>query len=680
MASAVESAYPPRLRVAWSRLPLAVACVLVGIVALQILTGVGGHAFGAFCERWLYEAVSPLTALSCVIGGARRPERLAWWCVGLAILSWGAGDIYYTFALEGGASIPYPSLADAGYLGFYPLAYAGLVLLVRSTSAGFVRTLWLDSLIAGLTVAALGASLVLQVVLHSLGDSFGISAAVVTNLAYPLADTVLIAAVFAVVSLGGWKLTRGWLQLVAGFAVFGLADSTYLFRAAKGTYVFGTLLDLGWLVGMLLLAASAFEPWKRVRAVALERRRVLLVPMLFAFVALTLEGFDHFLRLNSLALTLASLALAVVILRMGLTFDEYLRVLSGVRHDAVTDPLTGLGNRRALLSELERILAPHAPTSPSRLLLLFDLDGFKSYNDRFGHPAGDALLVRLGDRLRAAIADRGAAYRLGGDEFCAIVASDGSDRSQLRRRLGDSLTESGEGFAIGASAGTVFLPDEVDDATIALRLADRRMYQEKTVRRARQGDGHEALLGVLEARDPRLAAHTSLVTELSEAIARELGVAAGELRTLRMTAELHDIGKVAVPDAILDKPDSLTPEEWELVRQHTVAGERIVTRVPGFEEVGEAIRATHERWDGTGYPDGLRGDEIPRAARIVAVADAFEAMTTGDRPYRAQTTIAAATAEIEACAGTQFDPQVVGAFLTVLERKQRRRGVLAAVG
>src|SRR5437667_27738 len=148
-------------------------------------------------------AVPVLAALACVAQGSRRKERLAWWCVGLAILAWGLGDIYYTFVLESRSVIPFPSLADAGYLAFYPPAYVALGLLVRSQVRGFVRSLWLDGLIAALTVAALAASVVFQVVLNSLGGRPGLSTAVATNLAYPLADILLLAIVAGMISLGG---------------------------------------------------------------------------------------------------------------------------------------------------------------------------------------------------------------------------------------------------------------------------------------------------------------------------------------------------------------------------------------------------------------------------------------------------------------------------------------------
>jgi diguanylate cyclase (GGDEF)-like protein len=651
----------PRL----DRILLAATTAMFCVLALQLLAGVGGAWLSNIDDNWTYNLIPIASGATCVAAAWRRPDRAAWICIGLGVAMWGVGDIYYTFALENKATVPYPSLADAGYLAFYPFAYVGVGLLVRNHVVGFVRSLWLDGVIAALTVGALASSIVLRFVLSSLDGAS--RAAVATNLAYPLADALLLAIVVGLAAVNGWRVTRTWLLVAAGFVLFGLSDSVYLVRVATGVYVYGTVLDLGWLAAMVLLAVAAVAKPRQVRRASLEGRRMLAVPVGFAGVSLALEIVDHWVHLNPVAATLTALSLAAVIGRLGLTFSEYLRVLHRTREEAVTDALTGLGNRRALVADL----AGAAESEEPHLLLLFDLNGFKTYNDRYGHPAGDALLARMGLRFREDLAGSGAAYRLGGDEFCAIVRG-GADRlDEVRELTVASLSESGEGFHVEPSVGAVVLPDEARDATEALRLVDRRMYQNKQSGRAPGAEGHDVLLGVIEARDPQLATHTGAVTELALAIGRELHDEHVSLPLLRFVAELHDIGKVAVPDAILDKPGPLTEEEWALVRQHSLVGERIIDRAPGLEPVAEAVRATHERWDGAGYPDGLRAAAIPLAARIVAVADAYEAMTSGDRPYRQPKSHEAAVAEILACSGTQFDPGIVRAFVRVLAAQKR---------
>jgi HD-GYP domain-containing protein (c-di-GMP phosphodiesterase class II) len=251
--------------------------------------------------------------------------------------------------------------------------------------------------------------------------------------------------------------------------------------------------------------------------------------------------------------------------------------------------------------------------------------------------------------------------------------------AELVESTKEALTEEGEGFRITSSVGTVVIPDEAADTTEALKIVDRRMYRDKGGDRAVGAEGRGVLLGVLEARDAVLAEHTSEVVRIARGIAEHLTQPVS-LEAVVTAAQLHDIGKVAIPDSILLKPGPLDETEWDVVRQHTIAGERIVGRVPGLEPVADAVRASHERWDGAGYPDGLAGEEIPLVARIVTVADAYAAMTSADRPYRAPLTPAEAEAEVARCSGTQFDPAVVRALLLALaaERSIAATAVAAA--
>ena len=337
-----------------------------------------------------------------------------------------------------------------------------------------------------------------------------------------------------------------------------------------------------------------------------------------------------------------------------------------LRTEAVTDALTGLGNRRRLSSDLADALDRAALDRPA-LLLLFDLDGFKGYNDTFGHLAGDALLARLGAKLAETTAPHGAAYRLGGDEFCALLSLDGADLDDLIARATGALSERGEEFAITASLGAVLLPHEADSADHALQLADERMYANKRGRPAGPRDqARDVLMRTMQAKQPELDEHADEVGELSRRVAEQLGVEGEALDEIARAAELHDVGKVGIPDAILNKTAGLDPDEWDYMRQHTVLGERILNAAPALRPVARLVRASHERWDGSGYPDRLKGDDIPLGARIVAVCDAYHAMTA-DRPYRRALPRDEACAELRAGAGRQFDPRVVDAFLAVVD-------------
>jgi diguanylate cyclase (GGDEF)-like protein len=340
-----------------------------------------------------------------------------------------------------------------------------------------------------------------------------------------------------------------------------------------------------------------------------------------------------------------------------------------LREEAVTDALTGLGNRRRLAADLAATLESDVERTPA-LLLLFDLDGFKSYNDTFGHLAGDQLLTRLGAKLADAVAAHGTAYRLGGDEFCALLKVDGEDLDELIARAAAALTDTGKQFAIRASFGAVLMPHEADSPDHALQLADERMYAHKRGRTAGPRDqARDVLLSTMHAKQPELNDHSSEVAQLAVLVARQLGLTGEQLDEVARAAELHDVGKVGIPDAILNKPGPLDATEWEFMYQHTILGERILNAAPALRPVARLVRSSHERWDGAGYPDRLAGEDIPLGARIVAVCDAYEAMTA-DRPYRRALSEQAAREQLSANAGTQFDPAVVAAFLIAAEPDQ----------
>ncbi len=332
------------------------------------------------------------------------------------------------------------------------------------------------------------------------------------------------------------------------------------------------------------------------------------------------------------------------------------------------DSLTGLRNRRKLVADLERTLAAADAPGP-HLLAIFDLNGFKNYNDSFGHPAGDALLARLGKRLAEAVGSDGQAYRLGGDEFCVLADGRVAAAGRILDAAVAALTEAGDRFEVSSSFGSVFLPAEARDVDSALRLADERLYAHKHEFKSARREPPEVLRRMLSELEPGLQEHIDAVAELSTRVGARLGLTGDTLDELRLAAGLHDIGKLAIPDAVLQKPGPLSEEEWALVRNHTLVAQRILAGAPTMRSVGEIVRATHERWDGTGYVDALATREIPLAARIIAVCDAYTAMIS-DRPYREALTHAEALAELRRCAFTQFDPEIVQVFCAEIEAQQ----------
>ena len=259
-----------------------------------------------------------------------------------------------------------------------------------------------------------------------------------------------------------------------------------------------------------------------------------------------------------------------------------------------------------------------------------------------------------------------AAYRLGGDEFCVLRSLDPDVDIEAWLAVTEScLAETGEGFDVTTALGAVFLPDEAVTVSAALQIADQRLYAEKRARSALRGRPQEILLQALFEREPELHAHTKEVAEMTVAIAVELGLDTATIERAEQAAFMHDVGKIAIPDALLQKPGPLDDHEWEMIRQHTLIGERILAAAPALALIAPIVRSTHERWDGTGYPDGLSGEATPIEARIVSVCDAYSAMIHG-RPYGPPRSEDDALAEIVHCSGSQFDPSAVTALRAVL--------------
>jgi two-component system cell cycle response regulator len=638
------------------------AALLLAYVA-QLTADVIPDPLGELVTKWSPLVIFPAAAVLCGAHGLRRDgERAAWLLLAFGLLLWGLGIGYFTIFQWDLKVIPTPSPADGFWLAVYPPWYAGVYLLFRARVGAVGWRVGVDGLIGALGMGAVAAAIVFDAVLHNVAGS---TAAVITNLAYPVGDLLLLSLVMGVAVVGGRRIvgTFGWIA--AGMCAFAVADSIYLYQSAVGSYKAGTPLEAGWAVSALLIAVGASRPVSASVRRGQQRVPSIAGPLAFGLAGLGLLIVDHFQPTNLLALALASLCVLAVLARLGVTFRDNVRMLSTSRHEAKTDALTGIGNRRALVNDLEDALA--ASNQPgTTMLILCDLNGFKQYNDDYGHPAGDALLARLGARQAAAVAPGGAAYRMGGDEFCVLSPLELHDGGDLIARSTAALAEWGDGFSIDCSFGAVVLGEDCSTVEQALTVADRRMYEHKrSGRTSASRQATDVLLRALTEHHPDLAEHLDGVAELAVAAARELGLDPVAVEHIRLVAQLHDIGKVAIPNEIINKRGALDEAEWAFMKGHTLIGERILLAAPARAQVAEAVRSSHERTDGAGYPDGLAGEEIPLASRIVFVADSFQAMMS-HRPYRNAMTFDAAIAELRRCSGSQFDPGVVTTFVKTL--------------
>jgi diguanylate cyclase (GGDEF)-like protein len=388
----------------------------------------------------------------------------------------------------------------------------------------------------------------------------------------------------------------------------------------------------------------------------------------------------------AVALGLVLLALyAAIVVRYGRRLDAARAAeVERLAEIAITDPLTGLRNHRAFQEDVVRELQRVSRTGIPVALVLLDVDDLKVVNDTLGHQAGDERLQALADAIRATGRAADAAYRVGGDEF-AVILPDARAWGALEfvQRL-RAATQASAGFTVtaGISEALALRPkdDLIREADLAL-IGAKRIHQDAAIfgpdmaphdGAAAADDEHHtrtlssALARAVDAKDSYTRSHCQTVSQLCGLIGAELGFDGERLTRLRLAGLLHDVGKIGVPDAILNKPAGLTDDEYEHMKRHSLLGYDIV-QAADMELEARWVRHHHERYDGRGYPDGLAGDDIPLEARIILVADAFEAMTS-DRPYRKAPGQAFAVEELRRNAGSQFDPAVVAALTRVLER------------
>ena len=464
------------------RLAMALACTAL---AVELAVAVLGLRLGdAHLERWgAYDVVLILAVVLCAARAvAVERNRTAWIVLSAGMASWVAGSLYWEWVVGADPAPAWPGPADILWIAFYPAAYVGMMLLLRSRARRFTPSVWLDGLLGGCAVAALAVALVID----PLAESAGSLAAAATNLAYPLADLLLVTFGIGGFALMRWRPGWAWALLLVAFLTIGAGDALYLLGLGQRTYEAQAAINVLWPAGMLLIAFAAWQRPERRRAPSLEGWGMLLFP--FAFTALTigLLVYGALLELPAAAVWLATLAVATAFLRTALAFRD-MRTLGESRRQAITDDLTGLPNRRLLLDRLDAAVLGAARDGGSVGFLLIDLDGFKELNDTLGHRAGDLLLEGIGGRLAGGLREGDLLARLGGDEFGVLLPGTEAVEAmqvaeRLRARLHEPFVVEDMRLDADASVGVAVYPAHAGDTDALMQRADVAMYTAKGAR------------------------------------------------------------------------------------------------------------------------------------------------------------------------------------------------------
>ena len=493
--------------------------------------------------------------------------------------------------------------------------------------------------------------------------------------------TYLIALVFACYAVGTWEGGEriALVTVSAGYLAWGMLvrllplEKIVHSRMRDIFFLAWSVAEVGVIAGAMAIDGGSDSPLAALLFIPLVVVALTYPPMLvlavgtlellaYLMIAVNVGGRDDLsLSLFAVSLGITALVCAWQTRIRDAQRDELNRI-------SRADPLTGCLNRRGFLERLDAEVDEAGRTGRSFALIALDLDRFKSVNDSQGHAAGDELLRWTVERLKDNLRAMDSVGRLGGDEFALLIpGSSKPEALTLVDRLNGVLADRAP-----SSLGIACYPADGTDAEELQRHADAELYAAKEGRRLPTAPSRRELswaTALAQAVDTRIAVpdeHSTAVARYAAATAEEMGWDGSDLALLRMAAMLHDVGKVGIPDSILRKSGPLTEDEFDQMRLAPVTGAELVGRVEGLGAIVPWIYHAHEHIDGTGYPEGLRGDAIPLASRIIAVADAFDAMTT-NRPYRAALSREDALAELHRCSGTQFDPQCVAALENSLD-------------
>ena len=689
------------------RILLIVMGAWLALFALGTLITEGQGSFGRLLVNVIY-LVPHVLAIGLAVWAARRTEgvyKRLWTMLACALPLWVAGESivsYYHVVLS--SEPPFPGVADAFFIAFY--ATLIVTFLVALRPALNVRS-WKAVLDASMLAVAVGFIGWVALVEPQLSQAA--SLATVVGVAYPILDVVMLTILISLTLASFRRPPASLLLLTAAIAAGALTDVALTYVSLHTGSPELSWLKIGWETEALLLilaAVAAVQPAKAARPLVSHDMRDRGLTIVLAGVALTLASVVIDSLGNTLSTADAVVALYVVGaigLRLQLTSREReqiaLELEASLREQqriANTDELTGLHNRRYADRHLEkRALAGSRDATLETGVLILDLDHFKDVNDAHGHPAGDEVLRLTAERLTRTRRPGDVVARYGGEEFLVILqdvqrATLPAVAERFRESIAEEPYDVGEAhpLIVTASVGGASMPADAATLTELLRIADRALYTAKSMGRNRvqigaHGDegSIEGLMergsvlnfvqGLVDYVDASYGAvdHASQAAHLAGLVADELGLDSGQRWRACAAARLHDIGKLAVPREILAKPGALSLEEWKLLRRHPDVGAEMLSLAPGLRDVAEVVRQHHERYDGAGYPEELKGNEICVEARVVAVCDTWVAMRS-DRPHRSARTQAEAMTELRRVAGSQLDPRIVEAFLAVLSRSE----------
>jgi two-component system, cell cycle response regulator len=638
----------------------------------------------------LYQGLSFSAAVAILAGVHQHqpPQPRPWYLLAASQFVYASADATFYVAHDVLHQERFPALADLLYLSHYPILMAGLLLLVRQRTPREDRASLIDAAVIALAAGLLSWLFLIGPL--ALGSHAQLSIlGKVASVAYPAADLLVFAVAVRLLVGPGTRPVSYWL-LSASLLVVLATDTVYVLMQLTGTYTTGNVLDASWLGSYVLLGAAALHPSMRVLSEPSQTPRthtsrwrlgLLAVASLVAPATLVIPTtLGRAVNLPVIAGASAVLFLLVVA-RLGELVDEQ-------RRAAVTDGLTGLYNRRFFEATLA-LEAEQAFRSGRDLgLLVLDIDHFKRINDAHGHQAGDRVLRELAARLVASSRGGDVIARYGGEEFVVLLRNTSVEAvpetaERLRRAVGDVpiVLADDVWLATTISVGGAAWPVHARSADELVRVADQALYAAKRLGRNRvqigrppggtavvQERDEDAVLAYLERLadeiDARLASeeHSAAIARWAGTIADHLGLGPDARWRAELAGRVHDIGKIIVTDEILLKPGPLTGGEWAVLRRHPVQGARLVGLAEGLYQVAAVVRQHHERFDGTGYPDGRTGEEIRIEARVVGVCDAWAAIRS-NRPYDAARPVGAAREQLRVASGSQFDPTVVAAFL-----------------